>query len=115
MIEYVGEKIRPSLADHREKVYANLNTHDGSSYFFRVDDQVIDATLKGNKARFINHSCNPNCIAKVIRHDNGTGNAIVIYASKKIEEEEEITYDYRFPREDIPTDQTTYLQMIKSN
>lgn len=59
VIEYVGEKIRPSLADHREKeVYAKLPTHDGSSYFFRVDYDVIDATLKGNKARFINHSCN---------------------------------------------------------
>lgn len=59
VIEYVGEKIRPSLADHREKVvYTNLPTHDGSSYFFRVDYDVIDATLKGNKARFINHSCN---------------------------------------------------------
>lgn len=59
VIEYVGEKIRPSLADHREKiVYTNSPTHDGSSYFFRVDFDVIDATLKGNKARFINHSCN---------------------------------------------------------
>lgn len=59
VIEYVGEKIRPSVADHREKqIYANLPTHDGSSYFFRVDFDVIDATLKGNKARFINHSCN---------------------------------------------------------
>lgn len=59
VIEYVGEKIRPSVADHREKkVYTDLPTHDGSSYFFRVETEVIDATLKGNKARFINHSCN---------------------------------------------------------
>lgn len=100
VIEYVGEKIRPSLADHREKhVYTNLPTHDGSSYFFRVDTDVIDATLKGNKARFINHCCNPNCIAKVIRHENGT-NSIVIYAKQTINEDEEITYDYKFPREE---------------
>jgi hypothetical protein len=100
VIEYVGEKIRPSVADHREKiVYTNLPTHDGSSYFFRVDSDVIDATLKGNKARFINHSCNPNCIAKVIKHENGT-NSIVIYAKQTINEDEEITYDYKFPREE---------------
>lgn len=100
VIEYVGEKIRPSVADHREKIiYANLPTHDGSSYFFRVDSDVIDATLKGNKARFINHSCNPNCIAKVIKHENGT-NSIVIYAKQAIKEDEEITYDYKFPREE---------------
>lgn len=100
VIEYVGEKIRPSLADHREKnVYTNLPTHDGSSYFFRVDSDVIDATLKGNKARFINHCCNPNCIAKVIKHDNGS-NSIVIYAKQPIQEDEEITYDYKFPIEE---------------
>lgn len=59
VIEYVGEKIRPSVADLREKfTYRNLPSHDGSSYFFRIDLDVIDATLKGNKARFINHSCN---------------------------------------------------------
>lgn len=100
VIEYVGEKIRPTVADHRENiVYPNLPTHDGSSYFFRVDTDVIDATLKGNKARFINHSCNPNCIAKVIKHENGT-NSIVIYAKQTINEDEEITYDYKFPREE---------------
>lgn len=100
VIEYVGEKIRPSVADHRENiVYPGLPNHDGSSYFFRVDYDVIDATSKGNKARFINHSCNPNCIAKVIKHDNGS-NSIVIYAKQVIQEDEEITYDYKFPRED---------------
>lgn len=99
VIEYVGEKIRPSVADHRENiVYPSLPNHDGSSYFFRVDTDVIDASFKGNKARFINHSCNPNCIAKVIKHENGT-NSIVIYAKQTINEDEEITYDYKFPRE----------------
>lgn len=67
MIEYVGEKIRPSVADLREKfTYRNLPSHDGSSYFFRIDLDVIDATLKGNKARFINHSCNVSISSTVI-------------------------------------------------
>lgn len=104
VIEYVGEKIRHSVADHRELVvYPSLSNHDGSSYFFRVDTDVIDASFKGNKARFINHSCNPNCIAKIIKHENGT-NSIVIYAKQTINEDEEITYDYKFPREANPED-----------
>lgn len=68
VIEYVGEKIRPSVADHREMViYPNSPNHDGSSYFFRIEADVIDATFKGNKARFINHSCN------VSTHDRSQG------------------------------------------
>ena len=55
VIEYAGEEICAMLTDNREKFY------DGKGigcYMFRVDDDfVIDATLKGNSARFINHSC----------------------------------------------------------
>ena len=57
MIEYVGQSIRQSMADLREKKYESLGI--GSSYLFRVDhDTVIDATKCGNLARFINHCCN---------------------------------------------------------
>ena len=63
------------------------------------EDQVIDATMKGNLARFINHCCGPNCTAKVI--DVGGEKKIVIYACRDIEVGEEITYDYKFPIEDV--------------
>lgn len=57
VIEYVGQMIRPSVADHREKKYNEMGI--GSSYLFRVDlETIIDATKVGNLARFINHSCN---------------------------------------------------------
>lgn len=53
---YVGEVIRYKVADVREKRYEKLGV--GSSYLFRIDDDtVIDATRKGNLARFINHCC----------------------------------------------------------
>lgn len=52
----------------------------------------------GNFARFINHSCQPNCYAKVLMAQ-GT-NRIVIYSKKFIHSGEEITYDYKFPEED---------------
>lgn len=57
VIEYVGQGIRPIIADIREKKYTELGI--GSSYLFRVDlETIVDATRCGNVARFINHSCN---------------------------------------------------------
>ena len=68
----------------------------GSSYLFRVDnDYVIDATKKGNLARFINHCCEPNCYAEIIKVANQP--KIVIYAKRNLHPGEEITYDYKFP------------------
>ena len=56
VIEYVGQVIRQSISDLREKNYEASGI--GSSYLFRVDlENVIDATKCGNLARFINHSC----------------------------------------------------------
>ncbi|KAJ1665678.1 histone methyltransferase set1 [Coemansia sp. RSA 1646] len=98
VIEYIGERIRSQLADLREEQYEREGI--GSSYLFRVDDEiVVDATKCGNVARFVNHSCEPNCIAKTIVAD-GT-KRIVIYASHDIQVGEEITYDYKFPSEDV--------------
>lgn len=57
VIEYVGQMVRPIVADNRERQYEA--TGIGSSYLFRIDvEAIIDATKCGNLARFINHSCN---------------------------------------------------------
>lgn len=57
VIEYVGQMVRPSIADFRETKYEAIGI--GSSYLFRIDlETIIDATKCGNLARFINHSCN---------------------------------------------------------
>ncbi|KAK5017806.1 histone methyltransferase set1 [Cryomyces antarcticus] len=96
IIEYVGEKIRQKVADMREERYTKQGI--GSSYLFRMaEDEIIDATKKGGIARFINHSCSPNCTAKIIKVD-GT-KRIVIYALRDIAKNEELTYDYKFERE----------------
>ncbi|XP_012878529.1 PREDICTED: histone-lysine N-methyltransferase SETD1B [Dipodomys ordii] len=98
VIEYVGQNIRQVIADMREKRYEDEGI--GSSYMFRVDhDTIIDATKCGNFARFINHSCNPNCYAKVITVESQK--KIVIYSKQHISVNEEITYDYKFPIEDV--------------
>ncbi|KAL8680192.1 MAG: hypothetical protein Q9186_003604 [Xanthomendoza sp. 1 TL-2023] len=81
IIEYVGEKVRQQVADIRERQY--LKSGIGSSYLFRIDDHtVIDATKRGGIARFINHSCTPNCTAKIITVDRSK--RIVIYALRDI-------------------------------
>ncbi|BGP48228.1 histone methyltransferase set1 [Rhodotorula kratochvilovae] len=97
VIEYVGELIRQQVADRREKAYERQGI--GSSYLFRVDeDLVVDATKKGNLGRLINHCCAPNCTARIITI-NGV-KKIVIYAKTNIEPGEEVTYDYHFPIEE---------------
>jgi hypothetical protein len=108
VIEYVGEVIRAAVADKREKAYERQGI--GSSYLFRIDeDLVVDATKKGNLGyvlallcsdsfvdltcdhrRLINHSCDPNCTAKIITISGVK--KIVIYAKQEIELGDEITY-----------------------
>ena len=85
IIEYVGEMVRQQVADMRERQY--LKSGIGSSYLFRIDENtVIDATKRGGIARFINHSCTPNCTAKIIRVEGSK--RIVIYALRDIGQSE---------------------------
>ncbi|KAK4105119.1 SET1-like protein [Parathielavia hyrcaniae] len=106
IIEYVGEEVRQQIAELRENRY--LKSGIGSSYLFRIDDNtVIDATKKGGIARFINHSCMPNCTAKIIKVEGSK--RIVIYALRDIAQNEELTYDYKFEREIGSTDRIPCL------
>lgn len=65
VIEYVGEVIRAQVADKREKAYERQGI--GSSYLFRIDeDLVVDATKKGNLG-YVALSClfdRANCVLK---------------------------------------------------
>ncbi|KAF8022420.1 hypothetical protein BT93_F0063 [Corymbia citriodora subsp. variegata] len=97
VIEYVGELIRPRVSDIRERHYEKMGI--GSSYLFRLDDgYVVDATKRGGIARFINHSCEPNCYTKIISVDGQK--RIFIYAKRHIDAGEELTYNYKFPLEE---------------
>lgn len=96
--EYRGELIRNALADRREEEYHSLRI--GSDYMFRVDrNTVVDATRKGSLARFINHSCEPNCYTQIV--DHGGDKRILIYAKRDILPDEELAYDYKFPIEEV--------------
>ena len=93
MIEYVGEKIRDPVADKREVLYNKLGV--GDCYNFRLDkDYIIDATFFGSKARYINHSCDPNLVSEYLTVNGETH--IIFVASRKIAVGEELAFDYNF-------------------
>lgn len=88
IIEYIGEIIRNELSEYREKLYDQQNR---GVYMFRITpDYVIDATMAGGPARYINHSCDPNCVAETLNIDKDV--KIVIVALRRINKGEEVHY-----------------------
>jgi SET domain-containing protein len=86
IIEYKGERISHEEADDR---YADEHENSPHTMLFAVDDEiVIDATQVGNSARWINHSCMPNC------ETSNEDQRIFIDALRNIRAGEELTYDY---------------------
>jgi len=86
IIEYRGERISSDEADAR---YAEEHERSSHTMLFAVDeDIVIDATKAGNSARWINHSCAPNC------ETTDEDGRIFIEARRDIAPGEELTYDY---------------------
>lgn len=86
VIEYKGEHISQDVAN--ERFEEKDGEHHHTVLFTIDDDTVIDASSKGNEARFINHSCDPNCEA--IQY----GRRIFIESVRDIKKGEELTYDY---------------------
>jgi len=86
IIDYAGELIRNGEeCEAREERYLK----DGCIWVFRVNRAWSrDANVGGNIARFINHSCRPNCWFEIV------GKTIWIRASRDIKRGEELTYDY---------------------
>ena len=96
IIEYIGEVIRTELTDIREKRYEAQNR---GIYMFRLDDErVLDATMCGGMARYINHCCDPNCVTETVEVDRELH--IIIFANRRIVRGEELSYDYKFDYED---------------
>ncbi|KAG9334332.1 hypothetical protein JZ751_008218, partial [Albula glossodonta] len=86
VIEYIGTIIRNEVANRKEKMYESQNR---GVYTFRMDgEHVIDATITGGPARYINHSCAPNCVAEVVTFEKG--HKIIISSNRRIQRGEEI-------------------------
>jgi len=85
IIDYAGELVRNDDCEAREARYLA----DGCVWVFRVNRSWSrDAAVGGNIARFINHSCTPNCWFEVV------DKTIWIRARRDIRRGEELTYDY---------------------
>uniref|UniRef100_A0A8C8CWX8 Histone-lysine N-methyltransferase 2C n=1 Tax=Oncorhynchus tshawytscha TaxID=74940 RepID=A0A8C8CWX8_ONCTS len=96
VIEYIGTLIRNEVANRMEKMYESQNR---GVYMFRLDSEhVVDATITGGPARYINHSCAPNCITEAVSLERGV--KIVISSCRNIQRGEELCYDYKFDLED---------------
>ncbi|KAL7307715.1 hypothetical protein TKK_0000390 [Trichogramma kaykai] len=95
IMEYVGEVVDPVAFRKRAKEYSkDKNRH----YYFMAlkSDQIIDATMKGNISRFINHSCDPNAETQKWTVDGEL--RIGFFSTKEIAMGEELTFDYHFQR-----------------
>ena len=92
IIEYRGERTTWEVAQERPDSDPDNPAH---TFIFELDDgRVIDAGVRGNAARWINHSCTPNC--KSFEDDDGR---VYIEARRAIAPGEELTYDYRLSYE----------------
>ncbi|MBX6368204.1 MAG: SET domain-containing protein-lysine N-methyltransferase, partial [Rhodospirillales bacterium] len=90
IIEYAGERISSEEADRR---YDESRMRRHHTFLFTIDRKtVVDGASNGNEARFINHSCDPNCEAII---EDGR---IWIYALRTIRPGEELVYDYQYQR-----------------
>lgn len=85
IIHYAGEKITQRESREREDRYLAK----GHIWCFTLNRRwVIDGSVGGNMARYINHSCTPNCYAQI------ADGVIWIRAARTIDPGEELTYDY---------------------
>ncbi len=95
-LEYTGEKVSKKEGTRREKASLKKN---GTTYIFELDKNFdIDGVTEKNIAKYVNHSCTPNCEIFIRSQAvNGVkGRHIWLKSIKNIKQGEEITYDYGF-------------------
>ena len=84
IIEYTGERI-----SRRETKKRSIERE--FNYLFTLDKYwTIDGSVGGSGAEYINHSCDPNCVARIMRGH------ILYYSKRDIRQGEELTVDYHF-------------------
>ena len=105
IIRYVGEKVKRSEGNRRSALRIKKYLHkkeQGSVYIFELNSRYdIDGTPSYNKARYINHSCDPNCEVDIIN------NEIWISSIKNIKKGQELSYDYGYDFD--PDDYTDHV------
>ncbi|MGQ0699772.1 MAG: SET domain-containing protein [Panacagrimonas sp.] len=93
VIQYRGTLVTHDEADD---LYEG-SVESGHTFLFTLNDEyIVDANRKGNAARWINHSCTPNCQPVVVEDKNGerSRDRIFIETLRPLRAGEELTYDY---------------------
>ena len=93
LIEYKGKRRTHEEVDND----TSGDVESGHTFLFTLnDDLVVDANYGGNDARWINHSCDPNCEAVIDEDESGDArkDRIFIEALRSIKSGEELTYNY---------------------
>ena len=91
VLEYLGDRVSHREADQR---YGHKGVEDNHTFLFIVDRSVvIDGGANGNDARFINHSCDPNCESLI------DDRRVFVESVRTVAPGEELTYDYQIGRD----------------
>ncbi|XP_030954942.1 histone-lysine N-methyltransferase ASHR3 isoform X1 [Quercus lobata] len=93
IIEYIGEVIDDAQCEKRLWDMKYRGAHNFYMCEIRKDF-TIDATFKGNASRFLNHSCDPNCVLEKWQVEGEV--RVGVFAARSIKIGEALTYDYRF-------------------
>lgn len=98
IIQYKGEKISKEEGTKRlEKSFDKhkIDTNHAATYIFELNDEFdLDGDVPENDAKYINHSCEPNCDFEIKNDD------IWIFANRDIKKGEELSYNYGFDFDD---------------
>ena len=92
LIEYKGRRRTHGEVD----AGVSGDIESGHTFLFTLDEEwVIDANFEGNAARWINHSCKPNCEAVLVEdEDDPRRSRVFIESIRAIQPGDELTYDY---------------------
>jgi SET domain-containing protein len=91
LIQYTGRLITHAQADRQYDDGADT----GHTFLFTLNDKyIVDANVGGNSARWINHSCAPNCRAYIEEVDGAKKDKVIIETRRAIKAGEELTYNY---------------------
>ena len=91
LIQYKGRLLTHAQAD---RLYDD-GADTGHTFLFTLNDKyIVDANVGGNSARWINHSCAPNCRAYIEEVDGARKDKVLIETKRAIRAGEELTYDY---------------------
>jgi len=94
IIQYTGKiisKKEGSEIENKQSELAKSDSSVGATYIFELDDENdLDGNTENNPAKYINHSCEPNCEFRIENKE------IWIYTKREIKKGEEITYNYGF-------------------